>query len=141
MKITHPLVKLLLDEGLEERPDHVEDERLLHKVHLLHAQRHRLLDEGEQALGEARRQGLHLLHGQAIEVHNADDASDLGLFLALGGNVDHVQHAEHVIAADLAGIPELAAVDDQDTATLLIAVLQDIDNTALDELLLDLLHE
>jgi len=110
-------------------------------VHLLHAEWHRLLDEREQSLGEARRQGFHLLHAQTLEVHDADHAPHLGLFLQLGGQVDHVEHSEHLIAGDLAGIPKLAAVHDEDSSALLIAIFQHIDYTALHELLLDLLHQ
>jgi len=131
----------LFDEGLEERPNHVEDERLLHEVHLLHAKGHRLLDECEQSLGEARRQGLHLFHRQSLEVHDADHAPHLGLLLQLGGEMYHVEHAEHLIAGNIAGIPEFATVHDEHTTTLLVAVLEHIDHTALHEFLLNLLDQ
>lgn len=91
---TYSALQLVLDEGLEQLPDHLEEEGLLDDVHLLQAQRHRLLDEGEQTSGEGRRQGLDLFHGEPIKVHHHHDTADLRDQLELSGQVDQVEDAE-----------------------------------------------
>lgn len=49
---TYPVLKLLPNEGLEHIPYDVEDHGLLDEMHLLEPERHGILDEGQQALGE-----------------------------------------------------------------------------------------
>ncbi|KAE8745719.1 hypothetical protein FOCC_FOCC007603 [Frankliniella occidentalis] len=102
---THPALELLADEGLEHGPHHVEEEGLLDDVHLLEPERHRLLDEVEQAHGEGGREARHLLHAEALEVEDDDDARHLRLGLEHGGQVDQVEYPEDRVCADFLGIP------------------------------------
>lgn len=49
---TYSVLELFPDEGLEHVPYDVEDHGLLHEVHLLQPERHSVLDEGQETLGE-----------------------------------------------------------------------------------------
>lgn len=130
---THPAFQLLLDEWLEQCPDHVEEEGLLNYVHLLQSQGHRLLDEGEKTRGELRREGSDLFHRESVKVHNHHHATDLGDQFELGGQMDQVKDAEQLIRADFLGIPWSAAVHNEHATSLVIEVGQDVNNVVLYE--------
>lgn len=102
---THPLVKFLPNEGLEDAPDHLEDERLLHHVHLLQPQRHRVLDEAQKAHAEGWTQRHDLLHGESVEVHDDHDASDLGFRFQHGRFVDEVEDSEELVRRHFRSVP------------------------------------
>lgn len=63
------------------------------------------LYEGEEFHGEAGVEGSDLSHAQVLEVEDDDDASDLGLRLQDGGQVDQVEQTEQVVRGDHRGVP------------------------------------
>jgi len=102
-----PAAQLLLEEGLEQGKDHLENLRLVHDVNGLDPERNRVLQPVHNALGERRRKLPRLLETEAIHVEDHNGSADLCFWLQHGRLQEEHSSLEHLIEGDLLVLPAL----------------------------------
>jgi len=100
-----PAAQLLLEEGLEQSEDHLEDLRLVHNVNGLNPEWHRILQPVHNSLGKRRSELPGLLETEAIHVEDHDCTADLGLRFQHGGLQEEHGALENLIQSHLLVLP------------------------------------
>lgn len=101
----YPFPQLLFEQRIDNRPDHVEDKRLVDDVHLFEPQRHGVLSERQQPEDGAGTVGHHVLHRHPLQVEHYDDPPYLGLGLQHGAEMEEIEHPEHLVGRHFIWIP------------------------------------
>lgn len=66
-------------------------------------------------------------------MYQVESRANLRFGLKDGSLVNEVEETEHLVGADLGGVPGFSGVDDHDASPLMIPVLQHVDDIVLEE--------